>query len=504
MPRLRVRVHPAIARAAGLATLAVGSLVAAPKRPNILFILGDDHTAQAWGVYGSILDPVIHNPNIDRLVHEGTLLTNAFCTNSICTPARATIITGQYSWHNGVYTQKNGLNPAHENVAKLLRAVGYQTAIFGKWHLHYEPSGFDTFRVLPGQGRYHDPLFKGPDNWQNWNAGGTPIKGFSTDVITNLCLNWLKHRDPNHPFMLMCDFKATHEPYDYPKRYAHLYDGVEMPEPSTLYEFGPAESGRTFLGQVLEILGRRFQGVSGGFHYPGTFNPPPGISERERRHLIYQKLVKDFLRSGRGIDDNIGRLLDYLKRAGLANNTIVIYTADQGYFLGEHGFYDKRMMYEEPLRVPFVIRYPPEVPAGVRLPDMVLNIDFAPLLLDYAGVKEPSYMDGRSFRANLTGHTPANWRTELYYRYWQQQKNRPAHYGIRTMRDELIRFYGKAMHMGKVDAKAIDTPPAWEYYDLTIDPHETRNRYHDPACQARIKVLKRRLATLKLAVGDDQ
>ena len=485
----------------GLAAFTATSLRGAPTRPNILFILADDHTSQAWGVYPSILTPVIDNPNIRRLTREGTLLQQAFCANSICTPSRATILTGQYSHHNDVYTMMNGLDPAHRNVAQLLQAAGYQTAIFGKWHLHYEPSGFDTFRVLPGQGRYHDPLFKGADNWQDGDKGGTPIKGFSTDVIGDLCLDWLAKRNPARPFMLMCHFKATHEPFDYAPRYAHLYDNVEMPEPPTLYEFGPGASGRNFSGQTLEILGDRYEEkASVGFDYPGKFDLPPGISEHERRHLIYQKFVKDFLRSGRGIDDNIGRLLQYLDDAGLAKDTIVIYTADQGYFLGEHGFFDKRMMYEEPLRMPFVIRYPVEVRAGARLDDMVQNIDFAPLLLDYAGLKESADMDGRSFRANLAGHTPEGWRQEIYYRYWQQQKDRPAHFGIRSRTDKLIRFYGRALHMD--DAPAVNTPPAWEYYDLTIDPHETKNRFTDPVYQDRIKTLQHHLADLKQQVGD--
>lgn len=487
----------------GLCALAAGASAATPPRPNILFVMGDDHAAQAWGIYPSVLTPVIDNPHLRRLAREGTLLENAFCTNSICTPSRAAILTGQYSHHNGVYTMMNGLDPAHRNVAQLLRDAGYQTALFGKWHLRFKPSGFDTFRVLPGQGRYHDPLFKGPDDWQDGDAGGTPIPGFSTDVITDLSLDWLKHRDPSRPFLLLCHFKATHEPFDYPERYAHLYDDVTMPEPPTLYEFGPAESGRTFRGQTLETLGERYRGKSSvGFDYPGEFDPPPDITARERRHLIYQKFVKDFLRSTRAIDDNIGRLLDYLDATGLAENTIVIYTADQGFFLGEHGFFDKRMMYEEPIRMPFVIRYPHEIPAGAKLGDMILNIDFAPLLLDYAGVPEPADLDGRSFRANLAGRTPGDWRTEMYYRYWQQQPNRPAHFGIRTRTDKLIRFYGHALHME--DVQAPDTPPAWEYYDLAADPHETRNRFDDPASQDRIKQLQQRLAAVKQAVGDEE
>lgn len=473
----------------------------AAKRPNILFILSDDHTSQAWGVYGSVLDPVIRNPHIDRLAREGALLPNVFCANSICTPSRATILTGQHSHRNGVYTLGDALDPAKPTVAGRLQTAGYQTALFGKWHLKTRPAGFDTFRVLPGQGRYRNPLFKGPDDWVDGNAGGSPLPGFAEDVIAGLTLEWLANRDPDRPFFVMCQFKATHEPFDYPDRHARLYDGMLMPEPPTLYEFGREDSGRTFDGQVLETLGDRYLGqTSAGMRYPGSFTLPPDADERERRHRIYQKFVKDFLRCGRAIDDNIGRLLDFLDTHGLAENTIVIYTSDQGYFLGEHGFFDKRMMYEESMRMPFVIRHPGEIAPGSRPAALVQNIDFAPLLLDYAGLAVPDEMDGRSFRDVLRGRTPPDWRDAVYYRYWQHLKVRPAHYGIRTARDKLIRFYGEPLGMTGADAGA--TAPAWEYYDLERDPQETRNRHADPEYAARIAELRTRLFAMKAEVGD--
>ncbi len=483
------------------ALLAACGALQAADRPNILFILSDDHTAQAWGVYGSFLDPVVSNPNIDRLAREGALLPNVFCANSICTPSRASILTGQYSHHNGVYTLADALDPKRITVAGRLQAAGYQTALFGKWHLKRKPSGFDTFRVLPGQGRYRNPLLKGPDDWADGNAGGSPVAGFSEDVITNLCLEWLEGRDATRPFLLLCHFKATHEPFDYPERHARLYEDVVMPEPESLYEMGPDSSGRTFAGQTLEVLGKRYANTEGsGFHYPGKLELPEGLDPRERRHRIYQKFVKDFLRCGRAIDDNIGRLLEYLDVHDLSANTIVIYTSDQGYFLGEHGFFDKRMMYEEPLQMPFVIRYPREISPGARPEALVQNIDFAPLMLDYAGIDIPPEMDGRSFREILRGRTPADWRDAIYYRYWQHLAARPAHYGIRTRTEKLIRFYGAPLDM--TGAEPEPTAPAWEYYDLQRDPRELHNGYGDPANDGNIARLQRMLEALKTSVGD--
>lgn len=467
------------------------------RRPNILFILSDDHTSQAWGVYDSILNPVIFNPNIARLADEGCLLTNAFCANSICVPSRATILTGQHSHRNGAYRLSDALDPEKETVATTLQRAGYQTALFGKWHLKKKPSGFDSFRVLSGQGRYWNPLLKDAENWKDGSEGGRVYEGFSADVIADLCLDWLKDRDGSKPFMLMCHFKATHEPFDYPKRHAGLYQEMKMPEPASLYEFSGDAAGRTFLGQRLEILGERFK--EGTFmDYPGEFSLEKGLSPREVRSAIYQKFVKDFLRCGKAIDDNIGKLLDYLDTSGLADNTIVIYTADQGYFLGEHGFFDKRIMYEEPLRMPFVIRYPKEIPAGSRLADMIQNIDFAPLLLDYAEAEKMKNMDGRSFRSNLSGETPDDWRDAIYYRYWQHQENRPAHYGIRTASEKLIHFYGTSLQ--SVHDPIDESSGTWEYYDLLKDPKELRNLYASAGNQESVSVLKRRLLELRRQV----
>jgi len=465
--------------------------------PNILFIMSDDHTANAWGVNGGRLDSIIQNPHIRRLASEGALLRNSFCTNSICVPSRATILTGQYSHRNGVYTLQDTLKSEQDHVAKRLQKAGYQTALIGKWHLKDRPSGFDYYNVLPGQGRYNDPILRDSVNWE---SGGKAYSGFSADVIGDLTIDWLEHRDTTRPFFMMCHFKSTHEPFDYPDRHKALYENVEIPLPPGSLSKDPKASGRTFEGQVLEILTQRYVNDTAGNRYPDMPFSVEGLTEEEALKKTYQKFVKDFLRSGKAIDDNIGKILDHLDQAGLADNTVVIYTADQGYFLGEHGFFDKRMMYEEALEMPFVIRYPPEIEAGSTLDDIVLNTDYAPLFLDYASATVPDYMQGRSFRANLQGKTPPDWREFMYYRYWLHLIRRPAHLGIRTNRFKLIFFYGAPLNMTGADQES--TAPAWEFYDLETDPHELNNAYDDPQYEEVITNLKDALKSSRDAVGD--
>jgi len=367
------------------------------KQPNILFILSDDHTSQAWGIYDGILKDYVQAPNISRLAEEGVVLENCFCTNSICTPSRAAILTGQHSHKNRVYNLSHHLDRENDNVAKILQRSGYQTAVIGEWHLYTKPSGFDYFNVLPGQGRYHNPLLKSEEGWVDGHDGGVEYKGFSTDVIADQSIEWMKNRDKEKPFMMMCHFKATHEPFDYPERFKNLYNDIEIPEVESLFEFDNLQSMRTINGQPLEELSKRYTLNKQKF-YPDMPFSVEGLDSIQARKKVYQKFVKDFMRCGAAIDDNIGKLLKFLDDEGLAENTIVIYTADQGYFLGEHGFFDKRLMYEESLRMPFVIRYPKHIPAKQRNKDMIQNIDFAPLFLDYAGIEKPKEMQGRSFR----------------------------------------------------------------------------------------------------------
>jgi|TARA_R110000868_G_scaffold276646_3_gene536353 arylsulfatase A-like enzyme len=466
------------------------------NRPNILFIMSDDHTSQAWGIYGGILKDYVHAPNIKRLADEGSVLENCLVSNSICTPSRATILTGQYSHVNEVTTLGSGLLSEHDNIAKHLQQGGYQTSVIGKWHLKKEPSGFDYYCVLPGQGRYWDPILKTKENWEDYNEGGISHPGFSTDVIADMAIDWIDNRDKTKPFMAMCHFKATHEPYDYPKRFSELYKDVEIPIPNSFFDLGAETTGRSFIGQSIDILQNRYLTATnepekrkGHMYYPDLPFSVDGLNAEQARMKTYQKFTKDFMRCGATIDDNIGKLLDYLDKAGLAENTIVIYTADQGYFLGEHGFFDKRMIYEESIHMPFVIRYPKEIPGGTRNTDIIENVDFSALFADYAGIDYPTTMQGASFRENLKGNTSRDWRKYGYYRYWQHQKVRPAHFGIRGERYKLAFYYGNGL---KENNYSADEQPSsyWDFFDLQKDPDELHNAYNDPEYQDVIKKMK--------------
>ncbi len=459
------------------------------KRPNILFIMADDHTSQAWGIYGGILSPYVKNSGIKRLASEGVTLDNMFCTNAICVPSRAAILTGKMSHKNGVYTLGDALSPDTLNIAKLLSASGYSTAIIGKWHLKEEPTGFDYYKVLPGQGRYFNPVFKTAENWEYGGKGGVEQEGFSTDIIGDESIEWINNQDPDTPFFLMTHFKATHEPFHYPKRHENLLEDVELPEPVSLYEPYPTEEGRTFKGQLINNLTKRwlqYQADPEKFwtDYPGMPFDISGLDSLGIRKKSYQKFVKDFIRCGAAIDDNIEKILSALEQSGKLDNTLIIYTSDQGYFLGEHGFFDKRMMFEESSRMPFVVRYPKDLPQGTRNQNLLMNIDISALLLDYANVSVPSDVQGTSFR-NLLQKENALGRKYVYYRYWEHSQDRPAHFGIRSDRYKLIYYYGQPL--GMKSAQQESTPPSWEFYDLKLDPKELKNQFKNPEYKAIIE-----------------
>ncbi len=461
------------------------SLAAGQERPNILYMMADDHAAHAISAYGSRINKT---PNIDRIASGGVRMTNCFCTNSICTPSRAAILTGQYSHRNGVYTLADRLDPARNHVAKELQKAGYQTAMIGKWHLESDPTGFDYWNILPGQGVYYDPVFI--DRGEKKEH-----KGYCTDLIADFSLDWLKQRDRKKPFFLMCHHKAPHRPWDPAPKYKDLYANETIPEPDNLYDHyeGRAHAVSTVTMKVGEDMNKR-----------DVKQPlPPDLKGDALRKWAYQLYIKDYLRCIRSVDDNVGRVLDWLDAEGLSKNTIVIYTSDQGFFLGDHGWFDKRLMYEESLRMPFLMRYPGAIRAGSVNRDMVLNIDFAPTFLDFAGSKAPAEMQGRSFRSVVEGSTPRDWRTSMYYRYWMHNTHDhhvPAHYGVRTARWKLIYYYGKPLGMS--GANPPDTEPDWELFDVQNDPREMHNLYHDPKYAKIIGGLKIELDKKQKEAGD--
>ncbi|RME94732.1 MAG: DUF4976 domain-containing protein [Verrucomicrobia bacterium] len=488
---------------AGAAALAMAwglpARAARPAKPNILWIMADDHAAHAIGAYGGRLAALNPTPNIDRLAAEGVLLRNAFVVDSICTPCRATLITGQYPHVHGVRTLQGRIEPARQFLPQLMRQAGYTTAMIGKWHLGEEPAAFDYYAVLPVQGWYFNPVFRvkgrGP-----WPKNEFRFQGYNskhvTEAITDLSLRWLKNRDKSKPFFLMHHFKAPHDNFENAERYDWDYADVEIPEPESLWN--QPDFGSAALEGLGTSIGKRYAPRNMGQH----MFVDPALPDDEYKHVAYQRYLKKYLRCVKGIDDQIGRLLAYLKETGELDNTIIFYTSDQGMMLGEHDFMDKRWMYEESMRVPFIVRYPRELPAGVKRDAMVANVDFAPTILDFAGVATPPYMQGRSFRAILNGSAPDRGRHAVYYRYWMHLTHHanPAHYGIRTDRYKLIFYYALPL-----DAEgAIDRPttPAWEFYDLARDPHEMHNRYGDPAYADVIRELKQELLRLKREVGD--
>ena len=504
----------------------------AHARPNILFIMSDDHTWQAIGSYGSHLKEVAPTQNIDRLADEGMLLKNVFCTNSICTPSRATILSGQYSHRNGVLTLADNWNRDHHpNLAVEMQKAGYETAIIGKWHLHSQPVGFDYYKVLPGQGLYFNPLLKEIGKpWQDANEGGEPHEGHSSDVIGSETLAWLKEkRSPDKPFFLMSHFKAPHGLWEYAPRFEDLYEGIDIPEPHSLFEDSSDRSeGSRAYGSTLSPTNQirnRVQRMQTKTWPTGTLDIT-GMDEKEQTRAAYQKYLKDYLRCVAGIDENVGRILDYLDNAGLTDDTLVVYTGDQGMMLGEHDRVDKRWAFEESMRMPFIARYPKEIEANSINKDIINNTDFAPTFLEFAGRRSPKEMQGRSFRANLKGRTPRNWRDATYYRYWMHRAHHdtPAHYAIRTDRYKLVFYYGLPVHpainaiaSGKTEtvteanmhmisswdiSKAQPTPAGLELYDLEKDPYEQNNVYLNSTYAKVAQELKSRLLQYKQDIGD--
>ncbi|MDX1647149.1 MAG: sulfatase [Longimicrobiales bacterium] len=477
-------------------SLAVSSLVAcaeaAPERPNILLVFTDDHAAHAVSAYGSVLN---QTPNIDRLAAEGMLFENAFVTNSICAPSRATILTGQFGHLNGVPTNRDTLHATTLTFPTLLRQAGYQTAIVGKWHLKVHPEGFDHFEVLRGQGPYYNPVLHSDDD-------SVAYTGYTTDVITDRALAWLRERrEDDRPFLLMYQHKAPHREWAPGPDGLGLFVNEEIPEPGTLFDDW---SGRTSAAQTQEmtiaedLTARDLKFVPPGnltdrqlAAWEAAYGPRNEAfveADPEGDELVrwkYQRYIKDYLRTIASVDRNLGRVLDYLDREGLTENTVVVYTSDQGFFLGDHGWFDKRWMYEESLRTPLIVRWPAEIEPASRRDELVQNLDLAETFLDLAGAPVPERMQGESLLPLLRGDPAPAWRDAIYYQYfeypgWHMVRR---HYGVRTATHKLIHYY------------EIDE---WELFDLDADPDELNSVHDDPAYAAVRLDLENRLDSLRI------
>lgn len=491
---------------------------AASEKPNILYIMSDDHTSQAIGAYQDRLAKLNPTPTIDRLAREGMLFENVFCNNSICTPSRASIITGQYPLTNGVKDLDGNIPASKQYLPKEMKKLGYETAMIGKWHLKKEPAAFDYYCVLPGQGDYHNPTFRIRSPEKPWGKSTVKVEGHSSDAITDFSLEWLENgRDKDKPFFLMHHFKAPHDFFEFAERYKDYLEDTYIPEPVSLYYRGnhgsPATRGFNdeLIHDIASSVSHRNTIRNMGMH----MEIDQGIEDPTYAHLAYQEYLKRYLRCVKGVDDNVKRLFDYLEANDLMDNTIIIYTGDQGFMLGEHDYIDKRWMYEESMRMPFLVRYPETVEAGSRTDALISNTDFAPTMIELAGGEAPDYMQGKSFKSILeTGEEPANWRKSLYYRYWMHMAHRhanPAHFGIRTKDYKLIFFYAKYYKDTGVSANIegwgnrydFKSPVGWEFYDLRHDPHEMDNRYHVESYRSTIRKLKGDLKKLRKELNEE-
>lgn len=510
----------------GIAALTTPTLIthceSRPKRPNIIFIMSDDHAEQAISCYGSKL---IATPNIDRIANEGLRFNNSFVTNSICAPSRAVLLTGKYSHINGLKDNRDKFDGSQQTFPKLMQGAGYQTAVIGKWHLKSNPTGFDTWKILRGQGEYYNPTILDEN-------GEKQVPGYTTDIITDIALETIENRDPEKPFCLLVHHKAPHRNWLPNLKYLDAFKNKTFPVPKTFYddyatrsaaakeadmriedmfltfdlklnpqdiekETGSGGSGKV-TGEIrdgyrnqmneeqLKIWDAHYSKISEDYK-------KADLSGKDLLDWKYQRYMEDYLGCILSVDENVGRLLDYLDQSGLAGDTIIVYTSDQGFYLGEHGWYDKRFMYEESLSMPLVMRYPKEIEAGQVSDAIVLNLDFAPTFLDYGGIKIPENLQGESLRSLARGRKPENWRTSMYYHYYEYPHGWhfvKKHYGVRTERYKLIHFY--------------DDIDAWELYDLKEDPHEINNIYDNPDSQDIVKDLKAELNRLQKKYGDTE
>ncbi|MFT5106344.1 MAG: arylsulfatase A-like enzyme/lysophospholipase L1-like esterase [Pseudoalteromonas tetraodonis] len=489
------------------------TLTGAADKPNIVFIFSDDHATAAISAYNSHLKDAAPTPNIDRLAKEGVIFENSFCANSICGPSRANILTGKHSHINGFLDNNNSrFDGTQTTFPKLLQEVGYQTALVGKWHLSSDPTGFDYWEILPGQGSYNNPDLIQQD------GGRKRYKGYVTDIVTDRSIDWLEtRRDKSKPFVLMCQHKAPHRNWSPAPRHYNLFDDVTMPEPETLFDDYGGDRSKTLKQHEMGIENHFFWGWDMKFHgesqfpkhfmkglanleykrfdedqkkvWDAAYQPKNDqliadiksgkLKDDEITRWKYQRYIKDYLRCIRAVDENVGRVLDYLDKNGLAENTLVIYSSDQGFYLGEHGWYDKRWMFEESLEMPFLARWPAKIPAGKRSKTLIQNIDYAPTFLEIAGADIPDSIQGKSLLPALTNpeKSPESWRDAIYYTYYGERTHGVArHDGVRTQTHKLIRF--------------PDTDE-WNLFDLVEDPNEMQSFHADPAYSQILSELKK-------------
>ncbi len=499
---------------------AIGScrVAEADEHPNILFVFSDDHAFQAVSAYGSVINST---PHIDRIANEGMRFDRCVVTNSICGPSRAVILTGKYSHLNGFRQNGDNFDGAQTTFPKLLRAAGYQTAIYGKWHLRSTPTGFDDWMVLPGQGAYYNPDFLLPGD------GKTKIEGYTTDIITDSALTWLQEkRDADKPFMLMVQHKAPHREWLPGPDHLDTFKDREMPEPETLFD-DYANRAPVLAEQTMTIDRHMRDGWDlklwresdiGTKPYERFFNRftdeqrqrwdeayrqeneafiAANLKGKDLVRWKYQRYIKDYLRCIQSVDDGIGRLLDYLDENGLADNTIVIYSSDQGFYLGEHGWYDKRWILEESLRTPLVVRWPGVTDAGSSSDRIVSNLDFAQTFLEAAGVDAPDDVQGQSLVPLLRGEQPVDWRDEFYYHYYELgTHNVAAHYGIVTDQYKLVHYYRRLNE----ERQPVDIDQ-WDLLDREKDPLEMTSYIDDPAYSNVREELQQRLKALRGRFG---
>lgn len=501
--------------------VALSSLCAAePSRPNIIFIFSDDHAPHAIGAYSDWLKDINPTPNIDQLARQGMLFRNSFCTNSICGPSRAVILTGKHSHLNGFMHNGNRFDGSQQTFPKILQKHGYKTAMIGKWHLQSDPQGFDYWKVLPGQGDYYNPALLTP-------SGKIQTEGHCTEIVTNLALEWLKQQaDAEQPFMLMCQHKAPHRNWMPAPQHLTLYDDVTIPEPETLFDkyednANPARYQEMEIDRHMHLVFDLFVSPEDDFDpnpkqsvdRSGFMNMKRMTPEQRRQwdeayepkndafkkanltgaELVrwkYQRYMKNYLRCIKGVDDSVGQIMSFLKENDLEENTIVIYSSDQGFYLGDHGWYDKRWMYEESLKMPLIVKWPGVTKAGSEDQHLVQNLDYAATFLEMVGAAVPDDIQGRSLGPLLKGESPDDWRKSIYYHYYEYPSVHMVakHNGVRTDRYKLMHFY------------EFDE---WEFYDLQNDPDELKNEFQNPNYANQVAELKTELTRLVQFYGDN-